>query len=173
MKKLWNMLCDKIYDIFFAKSVAKACDEFEHEDRCRLQYRFIPELVFGITAGKVSVDDFLDIDSWKATLSKDSREGFLFRWEELGVEKHIVDDGCTVILLSFPKPISAPEALYCAVLVDDRIKIATYYTLEFSAAGEYVLGSITPDMHFYFGKLKNPEKELFLNWVITQRLVNA
>lgn len=166
MKKYWNMLCDKIFDLFFAKSIKKVSDELEHENRYALQYVFIPQLVGGISAGKLSVDDFLNFDIWKSTLLKIYGDGFFFRWEELHYEILRVKNEHTIILLEFPKPATAPDALYGAVLVDDKSKKAVYYTLELTFDGDYVLGSTVPGQHFNFGRIEKNDKESFVDWVV-------
>ena len=169
MKKLWKKFSDRIFDLFFAKRLAKACDDLEHEDRYALQYAFIPELVNGISTGKVSIDDFLNIDAWKVTLTKIYGKGFFFRWGDFCCDICCVEDGITVIMLYFPKPMQAPDALYGAVLVNTTTNATAYYTLELALDGSYVLGSTMPGKRYNYGTVEEPLLQNFMIRVMEQR----
>ena len=162
MKKLWSKL--------FGKRVEDVSDEKRHKYRYALQYDFIPELVYGIFTGRLDIDSFLSTDVWKVALNKIYGEEFYFDWDDFDYRKYGINDNeYTIVLLLFPRPRAVGDALYGAVLVNNRTNVAAYYTLELAVDGGYILGSATIKEHFYFGTLKNASKDSFFNWVIEQK----
>lgn len=161
-KSLWNRFSDTIFDKFFSKRLLKAADKCEHECRYALQCTFIPELVSGIREGRLSVDDFLNIDVWKVSLDKIYGSDYLFKWEDFDYRKYSITEKHTAIIFLFPQPMMSPDAMYGAVIVNNETNAVAYYTLELTHQGDYMFVATTDENRFIFGTFKEASIESFL-----------
>lgn len=155
MKNLWKRI--------FGKRVPS--DQERHEYRIILEYCFIPRLVSGIHMRKLGIAELKRTDTWPMFLKKAFTRKFYLEWDELSYKEIIIDKSHTILLYTFPKPISIPEAAYGAVLINTEKKIASYYTLELSNNNEWIIGCQTTEYHFNMGSLENPTEENFIEWV--------
>ena len=138
-------------------------------DSCyKLQYVFIPEVVFAYKIGEFERSEFIDIDMWKSMCSSLFGKKFYFEWDSLGVEVVKMSGSYWMVRYSFPLPTKAPIAWYAAVLVNTETRNAQYYTMECADGGGWMLGSTAVEGRLSFGSLKTPTPEAFFAWVEEQ-----
>ena len=73
-------------------------------------------------------------------------------WKKLHVAKSTMN-GKEYIVYTFPEPKQIPEAKYGVVVLNPSEQKASYYTMEYSMGGDWVMGSSSGDMHFNMGSL--------------------
>jgi len=166
MKKLWNKMIGKKTEKTDTKQQRVLTDEEKHMYRYFLQYKFIPDLVAGVSKGELSPDTIFQTDDWENFMKKHIDEDFFLEWEELHCDGIKISDSYVMALYIFPKPRQVPDAAFGAVLIDTAINNAIYYTLEYSFNGEWVLGSMNQTEHRNYGNLENPGLESFIDWVV-------
>lgn len=168
MNKLWNKMIKKETEGTNTENQQRRVltDDEKHLCRYFLQYIFIPNLVAGVSKGELSPDTIFQTDDWENFMKKHVDENFFLEWDELHCDGIKIDDTHVIALYIFPKPRQVPEAAFGAVLIDTATNNATYYTLEYSYNGEWVLGSMNQSGHLNYGNLDNPGLERFIGWVI-------
>lgn len=72
-----------------------------------------------------------------------------------------IENEC-IVVYQFPKPIDMPLAKYGAIYINKPLKKYSYWTLEYSMNGEYVLGSTTIEKHVNYGNKNNLSKDEFI-----------
>ena len=168
MKKLWN----KIFGKRQKESVSvgglqrELTDDEKHSYRYFLQYKFIPDLVAGVSKGEISPNDILATEGWEEFMKKHVDENFFLEWDELHCDGIKINDTYVMALYIFPKPRQVPEAAFGAVLINTTDNDAVYYTLEYSFDGAWVLGSMDKTTHRNYGNLGSPSLKSFIDWVI-------
>lgn len=75
-------------------------------------------------------------------------------------------------IIEFPKPFDMPLAKYGAIYFNVPKKVCSYWTLEFSLNGKYILGSKTVEGHANYGQKPNISKEEFIQEVCRSMGVN-
>lgn len=72
-----------------------------------------------------------------------------------------IENEC-IVVYQFPKPIDMPLAKYGAIYINKPLKKYSYWTLEYSMNGKYVLGSTTIEKHVNYGNKNNLSKDEFI-----------
>lgn len=168
MSKLWNKIFGKKQEVpnTEIKQQKVLTDDEKHSYRYFLQYKFIPDLVAGVSKGELSPEAILQTDNWESFMKKHIDEDFFFEWDELRCNGMKVNDNYVMAVYIFPKPRQVPEAACGAVLINTTNNDATYYTLEYSFDGAWVLGSMNQTGHLNYGNLENPGLKSFIDWVL-------
>ena len=168
MKKLWNKIFGKRQKepVSVGGLQRELTDDEKHSYRYFLQYKFIPDLVAGVSKGEISPNDILATEGWEEFMKKHVDENFFLEWDELHCDGIKINDTYVMALYIFPKPRQVPEAAFGAVLINTTDKDAKYYTLEYSFDGTWVLGSMDQTTHSNYGNLENPDLKSFIDWVI-------
>ena len=168
MKKLWNKIFGKRQKepVSVGGLQRELTDDEKHSYRYFLQYRFIPDLVAGVSKGEISPNDILATEGWEEFMKKHVDENFFLEWDELHCDGIKINDTYVMALYIFPKPRQVPEAAFGAVLINTTNNDAKYYTLEYSFDGAWVLGSMDQTTHSNYGNLENPDLKSFIDWVI-------
>ena len=168
MSKLWNKIFGKRQEEMVAevKQQRELTDDEKHSYRYFLQYRFIPDLVAGVSKGDISPNSILVTDGWEKFIKKHVDKDFFFEWNELHCDGIKINDTYVMALYIFPKPRQVPEAAFGAVLINTTNNDAKYYTLEYSFDGAWVLGSMDQTTHRNYGSLENPGLKSFIDWVV-------
>lgn len=148
-------------------------DQKRQSDRYFLEYEFIPQLVEGISLGKLAPEILLDTDHWKELINSTVEDNFTYDWDNLHCRGAKIDDTYVMAVYLFPAPTVIPEAAFGAVLINTTTNEATYYTLEYSLDNNWVLGSKNLRGHYNFGRLENPELEKFVEWVVNRTKSNS
>lgn len=141
-------------------------DDEKHSYRYFVEYKFIPDLVAGVSKGEISPNAILATEGWEDFMKKHVDENFFFEWDELHCEGIKINDSYVLALYIFPKPQQVPDAAFGAVLINTSTHYAVYYTLEYSFDGEWVLGSTNQTKHLNYGNLENPGLKNFIDWVV-------
>lgn len=150
----------------FKKEATTLTDDQKHEYRYFLQYKFIPDLVTKVSEGVISRDYILNVDWWESFIKKEIDDNFFFEWDKLHFESLKISDTYVIALYVFPQPRQTPDAVFGAVLINTTNNDATYYTLEFSFGGNWLLGSMNKTRHLNYGKLENPGLKSFIYRVL-------
>ena len=168
MSKLWNKIFGKRQEESVAevKQQRELTDDEKHSYRYFLQYRFIPDLVAGVSKGDISPNSILVTDGWEKFIKKHVDKDFFFEWNELHCDGIKINDTYVMALYIFPKPRQVPEAAFGAVLINTTNNDAKYYTLEYSFDGAWVLGSMVQTTHLNYGNLEKPGLRSFIDWVV-------
>ena len=168
MSKLWNKIFGKRQEEAVAevKQQRELTDDEKHSYRYFLQYRFIPDLVAGVSKGDISPNSILVTDGWEKFIKKHVDKDFFFEWDELHCDGIKINDTYVMALYIFPKPRQVPEAAFGAVLINTTNNDAKYYTLEYSFDGAWVLGSMDQTTHLNYGNLEKPGLRSFIDWVV-------
>lgn len=168
MKKLWNKIFGKRQKepVSVGGLQRELTDDEKHSYRYFLQYKFIPDLVAGVSKGEISPNDILATEGWEEFMKKHVDENFFLEWDELHCDGIKINDTYVMALYIFPKPRLVPEAAFGAVLINTTDNDAKYYTLEYSFDGAWVLGSMNQTTHTNYGNLENPSLKNFIDWVI-------
>lgn len=170
MKKLWNKIFGKRQEEAVAevKPQRELTDDEKHSYRYFLQYKFIPDLVAGVTKGEISPKSILATGGWEEFMKKHVDDDFFLEWDELHCDGIKINETYVMVLYIFPKPRQVPEAAFGAVLINTIDNNARYYTLEYSFDGAWVLGSMDQMTHRNYGKLENPSLKSFIDWVVAR-----
>ena len=168
MSKFWNKIFGKRQEDTVAevKPQRELTDDDKHSYRYFLQYRFIPDLVAGVSKGEISPNAILATEGWEDFMKKHVDENFFLEWNELYCDGIKINDTYVMALYIFPKPRQVPEAAFGAVLINTTNNDAKYYTLEYSFDGAWVLGSMDQTIHRNYGNLENPGLKSFIDWVV-------
>ncbi len=168
MKKLWNKIFGKRQKepVSVGGLQRELTDDEKHSYRYFLQYKFIPDLVAGVSKGEISPNDILATEGWEEFMKKHVDENFFLEWDELHCDGIKINDTYVMALYIFPKPRQVPEAAFGAVLINTTDNDAKYYTLEYSFDDAWVLGSMNQTTHTNYGNLENPSLKNFIDWVI-------
>ena len=168
MKKLWNKIFGKRQkeSISVGGLQRELTDDEKHSYRYFLQYKFIPDLVAGVSKGEISPNDILATEGWEEFMKKHVDENFFLEWDELHCDGIKINDTYVMALYIFPKPRQVPEAAFGAVLINTTDNDAKYYTLEYSFDGAWVLGSMDQTTHRNYGNLEKPGLMSFIDWVV-------
>ena len=137
MKKLWNKIFGKRQKepVSVGGLQRELTDDEKHSYRYFLQYKFIPDLVAGVSKGEISPNDILATEGWEEFMKKHVDENFFLEWDELHCDGIKINDTYVMALDIFPKPRQVPEAAFGAVLINTTDNDAKYYTLEYSFDG--------------------------------------
>lgn len=170
MSKSWNKIFGKRQEETVAevRRQRELTDDEKHSYRYFLQYRFIPDLVEGVSKGEISPNNILATEGWEEFLKKHVDDDFFLEWDELHCEGVRINDTYVMALYLFPKPRRVPEAAFGAVLINTTDNDAKYYTLEYSFNGAWVLGSMNQTTHRNYGNLENPSLKSFIDWVVAR-----
>ena len=78
MSKFWNEKLGKQEEDAVAevKQQRELTDDEKHSYRYFLQYRFIPDLVAGVSKGEISPNDILETEGWEDFMKKHVDENF-------------------------------------------------------------------------------------------------
>ena len=70
MKNLWNKIFGKKQEVHNTeiKQQKVLTDDEKHSYRYFLQYKFIPDLVAGVSKGELSPEAILQTDNWESVL---------------------------------------------------------------------------------------------------------
>ncbi|MGM9775481.1 MAG: hypothetical protein ACI3ZG_01730 [Candidatus Coprenecus sp.] len=168
MSKFWNEILGKQEEDAVAevKQQRELTDDEKHSYRYFLQYRFIPDLVAGVSKGEISPNDILETEGWEDFMKKYVDENFFLEWDELHCDGIKINDTYVMAIYIFPKPRQVLEAAFGAVLINTTNNDAIYYTLEYSFDGAWVLGSMDQTTHRNYGSLENPGLKSFIDWVV-------
>lgn len=168
MSKLWNKTFGKRKEeaLVEVKKQRELTDDEKHSYRYFLQYKFIPNLVAGVSKGEISPNAILAIDGWEEFMKKHVDDDFFLEWDELHCEGIKINDTYVMALYIFPKPRQVPEAAFGAVLINTTNNDAVYYTLEYSFDGTWVLGRMDQTTHSNYGNLENSSLKSFMDWVV-------
>ena len=168
MSKFWNKIFGKRQGDTVAevKPQQEIADDDKHSYRYSLQYKFIPDLVAGVSKGEISPNAILATEGWENFMKKHVDENFFLEWDELHCDGIKINDTYVMALYIFPKPRQVPEAAFGAVLINTTNNDAKYYTLEYSFDGAWVLGSMDQTTHRNYGSLENPGLKSFIDWVV-------
>ena len=168
MKKLWNKIFGKRQKepVSVGGLQRELTDDEKHSYRYFLQYKFIPDLVAGVSKGEISPNDILATEGREEFMKKHVDENFFLEWDELHCDGIKINDTYVMALYIFPKPRQVPEAAFGAVLINTTNNDAKYYTLEYSFDGAWVLGSMDQTIHRNYGNLENPGLKSFIDWVV-------
>ena len=168
MSKFWNKIFGKRQGDTVAevKPQQEIADDDKHSYRYSLQYKFIPDLVAGVSKGEISPNAILATEGWEDFMKKHVDENFFLEWDELHCDGIKINDTYVMALYIFPKPRQVPEAAFGAVLINTTNNDAIYYTLEYSFDGAWVLGSMDQTTHRNYGSLENPGLKSFIDWVV-------
>ena len=168
MSKFWNKIFGKRQEDAVAevKPQRELTDDDKHSYRYFLQYKFIPDLVAGVSKGEISPNAILATEGWEDFMKKHVDEKFFLEWDELHCDGIKINDTYVMALYIFPKPRQVPEAAFGAVLINTTNNDAVYYTLEYSFDGVWVLGSMDQTTHSNYGNLENPSLKSFIDWVV-------
>ena len=168
MSKFWNKIFGKRQEDTVAevKPQRELTDDDKHSYRYFLQYRFIPDLVAGVSKGEISPNAILATEGWEDLMKKHVDKNFFLEWDELHCDGIKINDTYVMALYIFPKPRQVPEAAFGAVLINTTNNDAVYYTLEYSFDDEWVLGSMNQTTHRNYGNLENPSLQGFIDWVV-------
>lgn len=169
MKNLWNKIFGKKQEVpnTEIKQQKVLTDDEKHSYRYFLQYKFIPDLVTGVSKGEISPNAILATEGWEDFMKKYVDENFFLEWDELHCEGLIkINDTYVMALYIFPEPRQVSEAAFGAVLINTINNDAKYYTLEYSFDGAWVLGSMDQTTHYNYGNLENLSLMSFIDWVV-------
>lgn len=128
MKNLWNKIFGIKQEVpnTEIKQQNVLTDDEKHSYRYFLQYKFIPDLVAGVSKGELSPEAILQTDNWESFMKKHVDEDFFFEWDELRCNGIKVNDNYVMAVYIFPKPRQVPEAACGAVLINTTNNDATY-----------------------------------------------
>lgn len=168
MKKFWKELlgCKQGNNAEENTRTGESSDSERHLCLYYLEYKFIPTLVAEVSAGKLPHNAILQTSVWETYIKESVDKNFFLEWDELQCEGCKIDETYVMALYIFPTPRKTPEAAFGAVLINTKTNNATYYTLESSFGGNWVLGSTTLNAHYNLGNLPNPELKSFIDWVV-------
>ena len=125
MSKFWNEKLGKQEEdaVDEVKQQRELTDEEKHSYRYFLQYRFIPDLVAGVSKGEISPNDILETEGWEDFMKKHVDENFFLEWDELHCDGIKINDTYVMALYIFPKPRQVLEAAFGAVLINSSERI--------------------------------------------------
>lgn len=168
MSKFWNKKFVKRQEdtVTEVKPQREIKDDEKHSYRYFLQYKFIPDLVAGVSKGEISPNAILTTEGWEDFMKKHVDENFFLELDELHCDGIKINDTYVMALYIFPEPRQVPEAAFGAVLINTTNNDAKYYTLEYSFDGAWVLGSMDQTTHSNYGNLENPSLKSFIDWVV-------
>ena len=109
--------------------------------------------------------ELLDTKKWEIFLKSALNLDYSFKSGDFRCQLCRINDNYDAVVYMFPKPLQMPEAAYGIVLIDNRTKFASYYTLEMSINDMWVIGAPDISGHSNYGTLENPDFESFFSWV--------
>ena len=145
----------------------------KHQQRYYFEFRFLPEVINVVERNQLQPAAlYLYTTSWLRSVVEDCIKGFEFDWEDFETDIIKLDNvgNKELILYKFPTPEQIPEAILGAIVFDNKLGKGSYYTLELSYNGKWILGSTMIDQdgnksHYNYGNLENPTVDSFINWV--------
>ncbi len=154
----------------FGRRGSKNSEENRIEFRLFLQNTFIPELINGVRAGVVPINELFNKQGWEAYLTKAYGKDFLFEWEELQCNGYNLENNFMLITYIFPMPRLEHEHLFAGIIINKETNAADCYFLEYSKPGEWLFGSSTRNGYRVHKPVSKPRIEVFIDWVIEQRV---
>ena len=131
-----------------------------------LEYTFIPRFIGPYERGGHSDAMFLNIQNWEKIFKTTFKDQHKVEWKKLHVAKSTMN-GKEYIVYTFPEPKQIPEAKYGVVVLNPSEHKASYYTMEYSLGGDWVMGSSSGDMHFNMGSLgANASLQTFMDEIV-------
>ena len=105
MSKFWNKIFGKRQEDTVAevKPQRELTDDDKHSYRYFLQYRFIPDLVAGVSKGEISPNAILATEGWEDFMKKHVDENFFLEWDDLHCDGIKINDTYVMALYIFPK----------------------------------------------------------------------
>lgn len=149
----------------FGKKRHELSAEERHACLSAVQFRLIPYVVSSVNKGKLDVMELLDTKKWEIFLKSALNIDYSFKSGDFRCQLCRINDNYDAVVYMFPKPLQMPEAAYGIVLIDNRTKFASYYTLEMSINDMWVIGAPDISGHLNYGTLENPDFESFFSWV--------
>ncbi len=115
------------------------------------EYEIVPLLTQMYAHGEIPEAAFMDLKWIKENLIGEGFD-FDFDFNEVDVAGKVLNEQYGIIVYTFPTPRRVPEAKYGAVVfnIHDNTKVS-YYTLEYSCNGNWMLCSMALKEHLNFG----------------------
>jgi|GEM_PF-4563320 len=131
------------------------------------EFTFIPTFLGPYERGGHTDAMFLNIGNWEKLFKTTFKDEHKIEWNKLHVAKSSLN-GKEYIVYTFPEPKQIPEAKYGMVVLDPAKQNASYYTMECSFGGDWVLGSYASGgTRFNLGSLgKNATIKEFTNRIV-------
>lgn len=132
-----------------------------------LEFQYIPTFLGPYERGGHTDAMFLNIGNWEKIFKTMFKDQYKVEWSKLHVTKSSLN-GKEYIVYTFPEPRQMPEAKYGMVVLDPVKQKASYYTMESSLGGDWVLGSYASGgTRFNMGFLgKNATIKEFTNRIV-------
>ena len=148
------------------KSSPSLDPETRHLGLYFLEYQFIPRFIGPYERGGHTDAMFLNIGNWEKIFKTTFKDEHKVEWKKLSVVKSELN-GKEYILYTFPEPRQIPDAKYGVVVLNPSEHKASYYTMEYSLGGDWVMGSSHGDMHFNMGSLgKDATVQTFMDRIV-------
>ena len=128
--------------------VSAANDDPREQAFYQIEYRWIPVMVATYQEDQNNdLSLFTDLELWQGYTQKHYPDIHKhFAWDSLQVYTYGQQGGnLNMVIYDFPEPFNSPLAAYGAVVI--RPDTITYYTLEKSYQGYYVLGMTDTETH--------------------------
>ncbi len=117
-----------------------------------LEYTFIPKFIGPYERGGHTDAMFMNIANWEKIFKSTFKDQHKVEWKKLHVVKSSMN-GKDYIVYTFPEPRQMPEAKYGIVVLNPAEHKASYYTMEKSFGGDWVMGLNAGDTHLNLGSL--------------------
>lgn len=131
-----------------------------------LEYQFIPTFIGPFERGGHTDAMFLNIGNWEKLFKTTFKDQHKIEWKKLHVTKSMMN-GKEYIVYTFPEPKEVPEAKYGVVVLNPSEHRASYYTMEYSFGGDWVMGSNGGGSHFNLGSLgANATLQSFMDRIV-------
>lgn len=152
---------------FVKKNNSSSLDpETRHLGLYFLEYTFIPSFIRSYERGGHTDAMFLNIGNWEKVFKTTLKDQHKVEWKKLHVAKSTMN-GKEYIVYTFPEPKQIPEAKYGIVVLNPSEQKASYFTMEYSMGGDWVMGSSSGDMHFNMGSLgSNASLQAFMDKIV-------
>lgn len=134
-----------------------------------LQFEFIPSLVETYNHGGHPEKMFLNIRDRMAVRQLVMGNMFRVEWEHLLINQQ-ENDGLLYVIYTFPEPREVPEAKYGAVVIDPKKEHASYFTMEKSFDGYWMMCGVVDGTHLNFGSIDDDmDVQTFVNRVMEMK----
>jgi len=137
-----------------------------HDEMYYVEYKLVPHFVEMFNESPEKAEKIIiSIYENLVTLQNHLRKVHPFYFGKVSCEICGDLNNESLSVIEFPKPFDMPLAKYGAIYFNVSQKVCSYWTLEFSLNGKYVLGSKTVGGHVNYGQRPDMSKEEFIQEV--------
>lgn len=169
--QILNDMAALFNDRYIQLTSKKGCANYRRNEIYCPEYYLIPQLLDDVYNGRLTMESLTNEEWLRQNIRQYCIEHFgkevTGEWDDFKIQSVNIYGDYKLIIYAYPQPKMNPEALYGGILLNMATRQAYYYTLEYSYANKWVLGSMNVnEEHNNYGTVDSPDLDKFIAWIL-------